>query len=280
MECGACARLLRRRNARQGWGNSKLKAESRMEWSDIDRSAATALKGSGRGAGSKQKGNEVLVHRAWTSACKVPRASYRWGFPRDRGLPSLPDQWARACAAPRAPRPLRTESPRSRKCPAASTAPGNAGFQARQTNGHAHAPRLRCGLEVRAPEKCPAAAQRATGILPVGISPGPRASKPAGRRAGAWAAPCSTPPLRTESPRSGEMPSREHRPRERGLPSPQAEGHAHAPHLAPRACCGLKVRAPEKCPAASTAPGNAGFQARKPKGRCMGRAMLYASAAD
>ena len=42
-------------------------------------------------------------------------------------------------------------------------------------------------------------------------------------------------------------------PRERGLPSPQAEGHAHAPRSAPRTCCGLKVRAPEKCPARSTA---------------------------
>ncbi len=64
--------------------------------------------------------------------------------------------------------------------------------------------------------------QGATGIPARGNSPGTRASKPAGRRAGAWAAACATHPLRTKSPRS------------------------------------------RKCPAASTAPGNAGFQARLP----------------
>ncbi len=40
------------------------------------------------------------------------------------------------------------------------------------------------------------------------------------------------------------MPSREHGPRERGLPSPQTEGQAHGPRHAPRSRCGLKVRAP------------------------------------
>ena len=61
-------------------------------------------------------------------------------------------------------------------------------------------------------------------------------------------------------PARGQAPATCHRhpcrwgfPRERGLPSPHAEGQAHAPRSAPRTCCGLKVRAPEKCPARSTA---------------------------
>ena len=41
-----------------------------------------------------------------------------------------------------------------------------------------------------------------------------------------------------------EMPSREHCPRDRGLPSPPARGPAHARRPAPCNHCGLEVRAP------------------------------------
>ena len=49
-------------------------------------------------------------------------------------------------------------------------------------------------------------------------------------------------------------------PRERGLPSPPANGRAHGPRHALRARGGLKVRAPEQCPAA--AQGATGIPAR------------------
>ena len=49
-------------------------------------------------------------------------------------------------------------------------------------------------------------------------------------------------------------------PWERGLPSPPANGRAHAPRHAHRARGGLKVRAPEQCPAA--AQGATGIPAR------------------
>ena len=49
-------------------------------------------------------------------------------------------------------------------------------------------------------------------------------------------------------------------PWERGLPSPQANGRAHGPRHALRARGGLKVRAPEQCPAA--AQGATGIPAR------------------
>ena len=49
-------------------------------------------------------------------------------------------------------------------------------------------------------------------------------------------------------------------PWERGLPSPPANGRAHAPRHALRARGGLKVRAPEQCPAA--AQGATGIPAR------------------
>ena len=55
--------------------------------------------------------------------------------------------------------------------------PGNAGFQARQTNGQVHGPRpapcICCGQEVRAPEQCPATARAWTSARKV-----PRASLP------------------------------------------------------------------------------------------------------
>ena len=63
---------------------------------------------------------------AWTSARKVPRASLPVGIPWERGLPS----------------------------------PQAEG----QVHGPRPAPRICCGLEVRAPEQCPATAQGATGI--------------------------------------------------------------------------------------------------------------------
>ena len=102
------------------------------------------------------------------------------------------------------------------------------GLPCPHAEGHAHAPRNRCGLKVRAPGNA----------QPRALPPGTRASKPARRRAGACAAASATHPLRTKSPRS------------------------------------------RKCPAASTAFGNAGFQARTPKGRRMRRALRPALAAD
>ncbi len=150
-----------------------------------------------------------------------------------------------------------------------------------QVHGPRSAPRTCCGLQVRAPGNA----------SPRARPPGPRASKPARLRGSHWQVPAHArfaalhfvaERLRVPTggaagcgPRSrsareaaplqkGARPSAWTSarkvpraslpvgiPRERGLPSPHAEGHAHAPRSAPRTCCGLKVRAPEKCPARS-----------------------------
>ena len=112
--------------------------------------------------------------------------------------------------------------------------------------------------------------------------PGPRASKPAGHRAGPCAAPCATHPLRTESPRSRKCPAATNVASGTvGFQARTATGQAHAPRPAPRTRCGLKVRAPGNAPQQrAVASGTVGFQARRPAGRPMRRALRHAPAAD
>ena len=111
--------------------------------------------------------------------------------------------------------------------------------------------------------------------------PGPRASKPAGHRAGPCAAPCAPHPLRTESPRSRKCPAAASGGfRDRRLPSPQASGQAHAPRPAPRTRCGLEVRAPGNALQQRTWP--PGLRASKPappQGRRMTKCKKKASRA-
>ncbi len=262
---------------------------------------------------------EALVSRAAQRATGIPARGNSPGTRASKPAGRRAGAWAAPCA----PHPLRTKSPRSGEMPSREHGPRERGLPSPPANGHAHAPRrtprTRFGLQVRAPGNAQPR-QCATGIPARGNSPGTRASKPACLRGSHWQVPAHArfaalhfvaERLRVPTggaagcgPRSrsareaaplqkGTRPSAWTSarkvpraslpvgiPRDRGLPSPQANGHAHAPRHAPRTHCGLQVRAPEKCPAASTAPGSAGFQARRPMGRRMGRALRPASAAD
>ena len=111
-------------------------------------------------------------------------------FSRDRGLPS-PHAIGQAHAPRHAPRIRGGPQVRApRKCPAAANvAPGTAGFQARTATGQAHAPRP-------APRTCGGLKVRAPGNVRQQRmwSPGPRASKPARRGGSVWNARSSSVP--------------------------------------------------------------------------------------
>ncbi len=250
---------------------------------------------SAREAAPLQKGARPS---AWTSARKVPRASLPVGIspgPRaSKPACRRAGAWAAACAT----HPLRTKSPRSRKCPAASTAPGNAGFQARLPSRKPLASPCACPLRgvvfcSGTPPRSGGGVERAAGPTPVGA--GSRAATEGGCRAatdfvaerlrvprGVERAAGAAPDRRGKPRRykkapdlaHGQAPARCHGhpcpwgfPRDRGLPSPHAEGQAHGPRHAPRTRCGLKVRA----------PGNAQPRARPPGTRASKPACLRGS---